>query len=406
MQAKKITDSVYSIHADIEGPNIRFEGLWLIPNGVSINSYIVKGEKTALIDMVKDWNGSLSSYKEQLQSIGLDFSKFDYIILNHLEPDHLDALGTVYKENPEVEIISTAKGIAMVKNFFKVEGNFRIVKDGEQLELGNGKTLRFYETPNIHWPETMMTYDINEKILFSCDAFGSYRCLGDRIFSDEYTKEELLKFENAALQYYSNIVAGFSSFVNKGIAKLEQIPIDFICPSHGLVYRKNADDIINLYKKFAGYNTAGKCEKEICIIWGSMYGYTKNGLDAVIQGVEEENIPYSIHQIPQTDASIILAEAYKSAGLILAMPTYEYKMFPPMAHLLDLFERKHFTNKKVLRIGSWGWVGGAKREYDTVMEKFKWTNIEAFEWQGVLTDNDIEILKKKGKELAALIKAD
>ena len=404
MEAKKIGDSVYSIHADISDRNSRFEGIWILPNGVSINSYIVRGEKTALIDIIKDWDGSLTSYKKQLDSIGMTFADFDYVILNHLEPDHADLIGLVRRENPKAEIVATAKGVAMIRKFFKITENLRTVKDGETLELGGGKTLVFYETPNIHWPETMMTYAKEDNILFSCDAFGSYGCIGEKIFDDEHTNDELKFFESEALRYYSNIVSSFSSFVNKGLAKLEGLEIRQVCPSHGPIWRKSPERIIALYKKMAGYNTGGPCEKRICIVWGSMYGYTKAGLDAVIQGINEEGVAYSMYKVPDVDFTYILGEAYCSAGIVLAMPTYEYAMFPPMAHLLDLFGRKHFTGKKVLRIGNFGWSGGAKKEYETAIEKLGWESIESYEWQGTAGSEDVEVLKERGKKLAAMIK--
>lgn len=404
MKAVKISNSVYCIHADIHDRAARFEGLWMLPHGVSINSYIIKGEKKALIDIVRDWDGSVESYRGQLASIGLTFADFDYIILNHLEPDHADLIRTVREENTKAEIIASAKGIAMVQKFFKITENLRAAKDGDILDLGGGKQLAFYETPNVHWPETMMTYDISGKILFSCDAFGSYGCIGEKIFDEEHSEEELKFFENEALRYYSNIIASFSTFVNKGLAKLSSLDIKMVAPSHGLLWKGNPERIINLYKKFAGYNTGGGCEKEICIIWGSMYGYTKAGLDAVIKGINEAGVAYSLYRIPDVDATFILGEAYRSAGLVLAMPTYEYKMFPPMAHILDLFDRKHFTGKKVLRIGNWGWVGGAKKEYEAAIEKLNWINLESYEWQGKLTEEDFLILKEKGKQLAEEIK--
>ncbi len=404
MKAIEIENSVYCIHADISERTARFEGLWILPYGVSINSYVIKGEKKALIDIVRDWDGSIESYREQLSSIGMTFADFDYIILNHLEPDHADLVRFVRKENPAAQIIASAKGIAMMQKFFKVTENLKAVKDGDVLDLGNEKRLTFYETPNIHWPETMMTYDISEKILFSCDAFGSYGCIGEKIFESGHAEEELRFFENEALRYYSNIVASFSPFVNKGLAKLEPVDIKMIAPSHGLIWNENPDRIFNLYKKFAGYNTTGPLEKTVCIIWGSMYGYTKAGLDAVIEGINEAGIEYAIYRIPDVDPTFILGEAYRSAGLVLAMPTYEYKMFPPMANILDLFERKHFTGKKTLRIGNWGWSGGAKKEYETAIEKLNWTNFESYEWQGILSKEDMQILKIRGKELAEAVK--
>ncbi len=403
MNAHAITPTVSAIHADIKTSAL-FEGIWPIPNGVTLNSYVVRGEKTALIDLAKDWADSIAQFEEQLASAGTSFDKIDYLILNHLEPDHTAFILELRKRNPRVEILSTPKGIAMVRNFFKVTEGLREVKTGDSLDLGKGKILEFFETPNIHWPETMMTFDRADGILFSCDGFGSYGSLGERVFDDEFSAEEHAFYERESLRYYANIVASFSTFVTKALDKLSALPVKVIAPSHGIVWRKNPTEIVKRYAKYAGYNTGGKLESEICVIWGSMYGYTKAGLDAVIEGIKSENVPYSIHQIPDTDASFVLADAYKAAALVLAMPTYEYKMFPPMAHILDLFERKHFTGKKAFRLGSWGWVGGAKKEYEEKIASFKWENLDCIEWQGVPSAEDLALLKEKGREIARLVK--
>lgn len=403
MKASIITDGVAAIHADIKTTD-RFEGIWPIPDGVSLNSYLVKGEKTALIDLAKDWNGSIESFEEQLSSAGTSFEKIDYLILNHLEPDHTAFIIEMRKRNPSVQIISTAKGIALVKNFFKITENLREVKTGDILDLGAGRVLAFVEAPNVHWPETMVTYDTKDKILFCCDAFGSYGSLGEKVFDDEFSEEEHKFFENESLRYYANIVASFSTFVLKAIEKLSAFEIKVIAPSHGIIWRKNPEAIVERYTKYAGYNTGGNLEKEICVIWGSMYGYTKAGIDAVLEGIREEGVKAVVHRIPDTDSSYVLADAYKAAGLVLAMPTYEYKMFPPMAHVLDLFERKHFTGKKTLRIGSWGWVGGAKKEYDEMTAPLKWEQMPSYEWQGVPSQEDLAALKECGKALAKSIK--
>lgn len=402
MNAHKISEGIYAIHANITTDD-RFEGIWPIPNGVTLNSYLVKGEKSALIDLIKEWEGSVEQFESQLSSVQSSFDSIDYLILNHLEPDHTAFILEIRRRNPKVEIISTSKGIAMVKKFFKITENLREVKTGDTLDLGGGKILEFYETPNIHWPETMMCYERNDRVLFSCDAFGSYGKLGERIFDDEFNASEHEFYEKESLRYYSNIVASFSTFVNRALNKLGGLDVKVIAPSHGIVWRKNPTEIVKRYARYAGYNTGSACEKEICIIWGSMYGYTKAGLDAVISGIEEANIPYTIHRVPNTDPSFVLTDAYKASGLVLAMPTYEYKMFPPMAHILDLFERKHFIGKKVLRIGSWGWVGGAKKEYDQRIASMKWTSVESLEWQGVPSEEDLATLKERGTELAKLV---
>jgi flavorubredoxin len=410
MKAHRIADGVYGLHADIQTTDL-FEGIWPIPHGVSLNSYIVRGEKIALIDLVRDWTGAPKQIEDELASIGIDFGAVDYLILNHLEPDHTGWLREFRAKNPGAEIIATAKGINLVKTFYKIETGLRTIKDGETLDLGAGKVLTFVETPNIHWPETMITWENQSGVLFSCDAFGSFGALGTfdmvsggRVFDDEFTAEEHAFFEKETLRYYANIVSSFSVFVEKAVEKLANKNITCVAPSHGMIWRAEPEKIIKRYLKYAAY-AKGETEKEIAVIWGSMYGNTKQGLDAVIKGIEQEGVPYTIHRIPDENVSFVLSDAYKSAGLLLAMPTYEYAVFPPMAYVLDIFRRKHINHKTVLRIGSWGWIGGAKKEYDAIIAGFKWSHLDAVEWAGAPAAEEFALLEERGREFARAIKA-
>lgn len=402
MNAQKIAASVYCLYADIETADL-FEGIWPIPRGVSLNSYLVMGKKTALIDLFRDWSGAAGQMKEALKSAGTDFDKIDYLVLNHLEPDHTGWLREFRALNPGAEIVSTAKGINLVKTFYGEENGLRAVKDGDRLDLG-GIELVFYETPNIHWPETMMTWEPASGTLFSCDAFGSFGALGGRLFDDEFSAEEHVFYEAESLRYYANIVSSFSSFVEKGIEKLAGLDVRCAAPGHGMVWRKNPQTIIERYLKYAGYSK-GRAEKEIAVIWGSMYGNTKLGLDAVIRGIESEGVSCGVHRVPDEDVSYSLASAFKSAALVLAMPTYEYAMFPPMAYVLDIFRRKHIFGKTVLRIGSWGWVGGAKKEYEAAIEALRWESVPSMEWAGAPTEQELAVLEERGRELARIVKA-
>jgi flavorubredoxin len=394
---------VFCLHADVRTDEL-FEGIWPIPNGVSLNSYIVKGEKIALIDLVRDWINAPQQLEEALSSVNLTFSDIDYLILNHLEPDHTGWLAGFRKLNPACEIIATAKGINLVKSFYKIETGLREVKDGDTLDLGAGKVLTFFETPNLHWPETMVTWDADSGSLFSCDAFGSFGALGDRVFDDEFDIAEHAFFEKETLRYYANIVSSFSIFVDRAIQKLAGLNIKCVCPSHGIVWRKSPQEIINRYAKYASW-AKGPAEKGIALFWGSMYGMTKLGLDAVIRGIEKEGVPYSVRRFPDENVSYALADAWKSSGIVLAMPTYEYAMFPPMAYALDIFRRKHVFGKKALRIGSWGWAGGAKKECDAALESLKWDCIDPYEWAGAPTAEDLAALEEKGRELARFVLA-
>ena len=398
MKAQLISEGSFCLHADISNTDL-FEGIWPIPNGVSLNAYIVKGEKTALIDLVRDWSEAPTQFEDCLSSIGLTFASIDYLILNHLEPDHTGWLNQFRRQNPGAEIFATQKGCNLIKSFYKIENGLRPVKNGDTLDLGGGRILTFFETPNIHWPETMITWDAASGTVFTCDAFGSFGALGERVFDDEFDTAAHALFEEECLRYYANIVSSFSGFVEKAVQKLDDLDIKCIAPSHGMVWRRDPRLIIDRYLKYASW-AKGPAEKSIAVIWGSMYGNTEAGVNAVIRGIEREGVPYTKRRIPDENISWALADAYRSSGLVLAMPTYEYAMFPPMSYVLDIFRRKHLYGKKVLRIGSWGWVGGAKKDYEAAIESLKWESIESCEWPGFPTEADLQTLEERGRELA------
>ena len=404
MNAVKMADGIYRVGANIENGDL-FEGMWPIPDGVSLNCYVVKGEKTALIDMVRDWDNAPSEIKKQLASISLNFKDVDYLILNHLEPDHTGWLLDLIKEAPDMEIITNAKGTALLNGFFGIKENIKTVDSGDTLSLGTGKELLFENIPNVHWPETMVSYEKSSGILFSCDAFGSYGSVKDAVFDDEISDEDHNFFDRESLRYYANIVGSFSSFVLKAIDKLKNLEIKMIAPSHGIIWRENPQVIVDRYRKFAGYMN-GPAEPEITVIWGSMYGNTEKVMYSVVKGIRSESVPVHIHKVPDEDVSWALSSAWKSKGLVFGMPTYEYKMYPPMANVLNMFKVKHIVNKKVFRFGSFGWVGGAKKDFDATTEKMKWDFIDPLEWQGMADEEIHKVAFEKGKELARLVKEE
>ncbi len=402
MKAHAINDRIYAIHADVRTEDL-FEGIWPIPDGVSLNSYLLKGEKIALVDLVRDWGGAPAALETGLSQAGVKLADVDYLVLNHLEPDHTGWLAEYRRLNPKVQILATAKGCELLRSFYKVTEGVRVVKSGDELDLGAGLKLVFIETPNVHWPETMMSYEPSSGTLFSCDAFGSFGMLGDRVFDDQFNAGEHERFEEESLRYYSNIVSSFGLFVKRAVEKLAGLELRAVAPSHGMIWRAGPRAIVDRYTKYASY-LDGKREKEVCVVWGSMYGNTERGLKAVLQGLEDEGVPYSMHRVPNEDASYILADAYKSEGILIAMPTYEYKMFPPMAYVLDLFDRKHVWGRTALRIGSWGWVGGARKEYEEAIAPLKWNNLESVEWPGIPDEAALEVLRARGRELGRRVK--
>lgn len=404
MKAIKMFEDIYWVGANISSDD-PFEGIWPIPSGVTLNSYAVIGDKIAVIDLVREWVEAPKYFFSELKSIGIELSKIDYIILNHLEPDHTGILRIIDQFAPNAKIITTKKGAELVEHFYGIKGEDRVqtITDGETLDLGKGKILQFFEVPNVHWPETMVTYEQQSKILFSCDAFGSFGTFKGSIFDDETCEEDHRYFREETLRYYSNIVANFSSFVLKAIEKLKDLEIKMIAPSHGLIWRKNVGAIIERYRVYANY---GKdfAEPVITIVWGSMYGNTETMLRSVIKGVASEHVHFHLYRVPYDEPSFILSSAWESAGLIFGMPTYEYKMFHPMAEIIDLFANKKVRFKKVFRFGSYGWSGGAQKEFDEKTAKLKWEILNLHEFRGAPTKEDLEEGFKKGAELARLVK--
>ena len=402
MKAVKITEGIYCLPVNLESYKL-FEGMWPMPNGISINSYIVQGEKTALIDLLEDVGTKPADFDAEMASIGISAKDIDYLILNHMEPDHTSWLPVFHARNPDMKIILTGKAKQLLKDFCGIENNVEVIKDGDSLDLGKGKVLTFYETPNIHWPETMMTYESSSGTLFSCDAFGSYGTLNDVYFDDQLSTSQHDFFINEALRYYANIVSSFSTFVSKGIQRLSTLDIKVIAPSHGIIWRENPEAIIDSYSRFAGYLN-GPAEAEVTVIWSSMYGNTEKLVNNIVQGVRSAGLPVHVHRVPDDHVGLILASAWKSSGIILGMPTYEYEMFPPMAWVLDMFRRKKIWNKKVLRFGSAGWSGGAQRELDHLTEKLKWEFIDPIEWKGAPTDVELDLALKQSRLLADKVK--
>ena len=221
MKFQKIVDDIYRLGVNIEDENYLFEGIWPIPHGISINSYLIKGEKNVLIDLTQDIMDFPKAITGQMEEVNLAVEDIDIIVINHMEPDHSSWLREFCKKNTKGVIYCTKKAVPLLEAFAGVPADRAVaVTDGMTLEVGDYE-LQFFETPNIHWPETMMTYETKRKILFACDAFGSYgKVEDDTIFDDQLSEEKHAFLENEALRYYANIVSAFSGFVLKGLTKL------------------------------------------------------------------------------------------------------------------------------------------------------------------------------------------
>ena len=388
MNVQKVIDDIYRLSVNIEDPHYLFEGIWPIPHGISINGYLIKGEQNELIDLTQDIFNFPQAFTEQMAGLTLGVEDIDILVINHMEPDHSGWLRAFCAQNTKAVIYCTKKAIPLLAAFAGVPAERAIaITDGMVLEVGD-YALQFFDTPNIHWPETMMTFERKRKILFSCDAFGSYgRVDENAIFDDQLSPEQHRFYENETLRYYANIVATFSPFVLKGLDKLGGLEIKVICPSHGIIWRDNPAMIIEQYRRYAEYSKR-PAEREVTVVWSSMYGNTRQVLDLVVDTLRRRDIPAHVFRVPGDEIGTILASAWKSAGLIFGMPTYEYKMFPPMAHAIEELMVKKVTNKKVFRFGSFGWVGGAQKDFETRTEKAGWDRLGHYEWQGAPTEAD------------------
>ena len=262
-----------------------FEGLWPIRReGISYNSYLIDDQKKALIDLSTErLSGALIS---QIQSF-FDMSALDFIVLNHIEPDHSGALQNLLRLAPQATVLGTQKARDMLKSFYGITENVRAVNDGEMLSLGRHQ-LRFIAAPFVHWPETMMTFETTENILFSCDGFGGYGALPGAIFDDEIANLEW--FETEATRYFVNIISTFCKPVRNAIAKVSELPIAIIAPSHGLIWRTDPQRIIRLYSKLVDYAT-GPAGLGITLIYSSMYGNTERMMEVIAQGIADEKVP-------------------------------------------------------------------------------------------------------------------
>ena len=233
-----------------------FENNWPLPNGVSYNSYLIADQKCALIDTLEF--GSKDDYLEEIENI-LEGRDLDYLVVNHMEPDHSSMIGWIIRKYPNVKIVANLKAFKMLDAFYGIpEESIFEVKDGDELNLGY-HNLKFVLTPWVHWPETMMTYDTTDQVLFSCDAFGSFGTLDGGIFDDEIN---FSFYEDEMRRYYSNIVGKYSHMVQKAFAKLSGISIKMICPSHGPVWRTNPSKALELYDKWSRHDSDKASEQQ------------------------------------------------------------------------------------------------------------------------------------------------
>jgi flavorubredoxin len=390
MPSREIRPGVYWIGLNDRTTDL-FEGIWPIAGqGVTYNSYLIKDDRKVLIDLVKGFKAD--EYLDRVDAI-VPLAELDYLVINHMEPDHTGAIRAFSRLAGNLTILTTDKAKEMLAAFYGITDNVKSVSDGEELSIGK-RTLRFVHIPFVHWPETMATYDVADKVLFSCDAFGGYGAMPGAIFDDECGDPSF--YEREALRYYVNIVAKFSGPTLKAIEKLSGTSIDVIAPSHGLVWRRDPGKIVELYRKWAELAKGGG-EAGVVLVYGSMYGNTEKMMSAVASGIGSQGVPVEVFDAARTHPSYILPALWKYRGVMVGAPTYEGTLFPPVAHAIDMAALKRVLNKKTAIFGSYGWSKGAVSTFQKMVEPLKWDVTDTFEFRGGPTEQ----LLKQGEEFGA-----
>jgi flavorubredoxin len=367
---KKITEDMYWIGASDRRLEL-FENVYPIPKGVSYNSYVILDEKTVLLDTVD--HSVCSQFLENLEHV-LDGRTLDYIIVNHMEPDHCASLAEVVIRYPEVKFVGNAKTFAMMKQFFDFDVDNRavVIKEGDTISTGK-HTLAFAMIPMVHWPEAMVTYDAYDKVLYSADAFGTFGALNGNIFADELNFEA--EWLEEARRYLTNIVGKYGAQVQSALKKAAALDIEMICPLHGPVWRENLGWFIDKYQKWSTYTPE---DHAVLIVYASIYGNTESAVNVLagkISDAGEKNI--AMYDVSKTDPSYILAEAFRCDRIVFACPTYNAGLFPKMETLLSELKAHNFQNRKVAVIENGTWAISAGKQMKEILSSMK--NMEIYD---------------------------
>ncbi len=332
-----------------------FENIHPIPEGTSYNSYILKDGKNVLFDTV-DWDIS-RMFLDNLEYI-LDGESLDYIVINHVEPDHCASLNLITDKYPDATVLCTKKAVSMLKQYNLRAGNITEVKEGDVINTGNHE-LTFLMAPMVHWPEAMMTFDTKCGVLFSADAFGSFGALDGRIFADELDYK--CKFEEYARRYYTNIVGKFGPQVQKTLKKAGEHEIKYICPLHGLVFRRE-EDIAYILDKYNKWSTYEPEEKGVLICYASMYGNTEEAANILAALLCEKGMTnYELCDVSNVHVSRLISSAFKYSHMALLSVTYNNKVFPVMQSFIDDMQALNLQNRVVgiCENGSWAPQAGS-----------------------------------------------
>ena len=381
---KKIKDDLFWVGGTDRRLTL-FENAFPIPRGVSYNAYVLKDEKTVLFDTVVNAIGD--QLFENLEAV-LEGRTLDYVIVNHMEPDHASTLSEVVRRYPEVKIVCNAKTVAIIKQFFDFDIDSRAVIVKENDTFCTGKhTYTFVMAPMVHWPEVMVTYDMTDKILFSADAFGTFGAMNGNIFADEVNFER--DWLDDARRYYTNIVGKFGASVQTLLKKAAGLDIQMICPLHGPVWRENISWYVDKYLTWSSYAPE---ERAVMIAYGSIYGNTENAANILACRLADRGVRnIAVYDVSSTHPSVLVSEAFRCSHLVFASVTYNGGIFTNMERVLGDLKAHALQNRTValMENGSWGLI--AAKQMKEIISTMK--NMEILE-----PSLSIKSSLKKGQE--------
>ncbi len=373
-----------------------FEAVYPLVNGVSYNSYLVNDEKTVLLDTV---DRSVSGvFFENIAHV-LDGRKLDYVIVNHMEPDHAATLGELVLRYPEVKIVSNAKVVAMIKQFFDfdVDARVEVVAEGDTFSTGK-HTFTFAMAPMVHWPEVMITFDTTDGILYSADAFGTFGALAGNVFADEVDFEN--KWLDEARRYYTNIVGKYGPQVQMTLKKALALDIKMICPLHGPIWRENIAWFVDKYNKWSTYTPE---DNTVLIAYASIYGGTENAANILASELAKKGIKnIAMTDVSVTHPSYIISEAFRCSHIVFAAPTYNAGIFTPMETLLLDLAAHNLQNRTVAFIENGSWAPISAKLMGDIVAKMKNMTVLASKatLKSTVKDAQREELKTLASEIA------
>ncbi len=341
----------------------RFENMWPIPHGVSYNSYLIMDEKVALVDTVEI--SFVEQYMKKIEAV-LKGRTIDYLIVNHMEPDHGGSIRMIKNRFPDIQIVGNKKTFDMIDGFFGMEFNKVLVKEGDSLNLGSHE-LQFYLAPMVHWPEVMVTYSVKEKLLFSADAFGTWGTLDGGIFDTDINLDHIW---DEMRRYYSNIVGKYGSPVQKALKKLAGLDIEVICSTHGPIWTQDIPKVVGKYDTWS----KGEAEENgVVIAYGSMYGNTEEMAEAIANAISENGIKNIVmHDVSKSHASYIISDVWKYKALIVGSPTYSNELFPGMQNLLHKLKIRGLKDRYLGYFGTYAWAGVTHKYFQQFADDMGW----------------------------------